>query len=213
MSNLEQGIAIFQAGDYSQAFKILKPIAEQGNAEAQCIIGNMYDLGLCVEPNPREAIYWYLQAAQQGHMIPQNNLGNIYFIEGNLEEAEKWLLKSAQQGFPIAIVTLANLYSTKATTSINQTEIAANQLKAAKGYQIAAENNFPFACHRLGDIYASGLGLEKDEQEAVKWYQKAAEQNFQPSQEVLAQAYLEGLLGLPKDSQQAEYWQKKATPK
>lgn len=32
MPNLEEGLAAFEAGDYTKAFRLLKPIAEQGDA-------------------------------------------------------------------------------------------------------------------------------------------------------------------------------------
>jgi len=46
MSNLVEGLAAFEAKDYTQAFHCLKPLADQGDAEAQCLIANLYHLGL-----------------------------------------------------------------------------------------------------------------------------------------------------------------------
>jgi TPR repeat protein len=47
--NLEEGLAAFEARDYTKAFELLKPIAEQGDAEAQCIVASMYQLELGIE--------------------------------------------------------------------------------------------------------------------------------------------------------------------
>lgn len=66
MSNLIAGLAAFEAKDYTNAFKLLKPIAERGNAEAQCIIANMYHLGLGLERDVLEAVKWYKKISQTG---------------------------------------------------------------------------------------------------------------------------------------------------
>ena len=40
--------------------------AEQGDAEAQNVLGLMYSLGLGVPPDKHEAVKWYRRAAEQG---------------------------------------------------------------------------------------------------------------------------------------------------
>jgi hypothetical protein len=40
MKTIQEGLAAFKSKDYINAFKILKPLAEAENAEAQCIIAN-----------------------------------------------------------------------------------------------------------------------------------------------------------------------------
>ena len=64
MFNLTLGLAAFEAKDYLNAFRLLKPMADQGNAEAQCLIGNMYQLGLGLERNVLEAVKWYKKLAK-----------------------------------------------------------------------------------------------------------------------------------------------------
>ena len=44
---LEDGQAAYNRGDYTTALKLLRPLAEQGNANAQNNIGWMYDQGHC----------------------------------------------------------------------------------------------------------------------------------------------------------------------
>jgi TPR repeat protein len=50
----------------------------QGNAEAQCIIANMYHLGLGIKINLPEALQWYRQSSQQGYGIASHNLATLY---------------------------------------------------------------------------------------------------------------------------------------
>lgn len=104
MSNLIAGLAAFEANDYANAFKLLKPLADQGDAEAQCIIGNMYDLGLGLERDIIKAVEWYRKSAEQGYGLASNNLGTIFKSgrEGILMdrvESNKWYQKAREQGF------------------------------------------------------------------------------------------------------------------
>ncbi len=104
MSNLSAGLAAFEAEDYARAFELLKPLAEREDAEAQCIIGSMYDLGLGLESNALEAVKWYKESSSQGYGVASNNLGTIFYsgregIPMNQVESKKWYQKAREQGF------------------------------------------------------------------------------------------------------------------
>ena len=62
----------------------------------------MYDFGLGVPENDKEAVKWYRLAAEQGNAAAQNNLGIMYDLgEGVLQDyvkAHVWLNLSAAQG-------------------------------------------------------------------------------------------------------------------
>lgn len=64
---LQQGKQDFKVGHYPQAYQELKPLAEQGNAEAEYALGYMNYYGLGVPANQKQAVYWTQQAATQGH--------------------------------------------------------------------------------------------------------------------------------------------------
>jgi hypothetical protein len=102
--NFAHGVDAFNNSNYTEALNLLKPFAEEGNSEAQCIIGNLYHLGLGVEISGIEAIKWYVLSAKQGSAIAANNLASIYFlgdcgIKKDNEEALKWCRLSQDQGF------------------------------------------------------------------------------------------------------------------
>lgn len=104
MSNLTAGLAAFEAKDYTNAFKLLKPIADQGDAEAQCMVANMYHLGLGLERDVLEAVKWYKKSAEQGYGVASNNLAGIFMMGDQgiaiaQAEAEKWYQKAKEQGF------------------------------------------------------------------------------------------------------------------
>ncbi|MGL5058753.1 MAG: tetratricopeptide repeat protein [Microcoleus sp.] len=120
MSDLEKGLTAFNNQDYTPAFTLLKPLAEQGNSEAQCIIASMYHLGLGREKTISEAIKWYIKSAEQGYAVASNNLGGIYLCGGDgvaadRTLAEKWFQKAREQGF---------LHTPISTDYLNQASIA-----------------------------------------------------------------------------------------
>lgn len=104
MSTLAVGLTAFESKNYDDAFTLLKPLAERGDAEAQCIIANMYHLGLGLEKDVLEAVKWYKKSAAQGYGVASNNLGTILTIgdRGVAVDkigAEKWYQKARKQGF------------------------------------------------------------------------------------------------------------------
>ena len=54
--------------------------ADQGNAEAQYVLGGMYYEGKNVPQDYAEAIKWYRKAADQGHAGAQFALGFMYVV-------------------------------------------------------------------------------------------------------------------------------------
>lgn len=75
---LSDATNVYNTGDYEQAAKLYRPLAEKGNAEAQYVLGMMYRAGRGVERDNKEASKWYQLAAEQGHPIAQFYLGWMY---------------------------------------------------------------------------------------------------------------------------------------
>ena len=77
-AGFDEGVAAFAKGDYQTAFKEWKPLAEQGDVDAQYNLAQMYRMGQGVPPNNAKTLYWYQKAAEQGHANAQSNLGVLY---------------------------------------------------------------------------------------------------------------------------------------
>ena len=60
-----EGAAAYRRGDYATAIRELRPLAEQGNAAAQNILGFMYDVGKGVPQDYVQALMWYNLAASR----------------------------------------------------------------------------------------------------------------------------------------------------
>jgi TPR repeat protein len=111
---VEDGTAAYQRGDYRMAVKLLRPLADQGNADAQDILAIMYYVGQGLPQNRAEAIRLYRLAAEQGNAHAQDALGFAYLngvgAQRDFGEAAKWFGKAAHQDNIDAQFNLSEMY-------------------------------------------------------------------------------------------------------
>ncbi len=97
-------MAAYPRGDYAMAIRELRPLAEQGVAEAQSNLGVMYERGQGVPQDYAEAVKWYRKAAEQGNASAQHNLGVMYDKGGGVPQdyvqAHKWYNLAASRHPP-----------------------------------------------------------------------------------------------------------------
>jgi len=62
----EDGMAAYNRGDYLPAIHLFRPLAAQGNAKAQSVMGVMYRKGEGVAKSPMRAFMWFSLAARRG---------------------------------------------------------------------------------------------------------------------------------------------------
>jgi hypothetical protein len=95
-----RGVSAYSAKDYETAHRLLLGIAQGGDAEAQTMIGSMYQLGLGgLQVNEDEATKWYLRAYEKGNGLASNNLGTMALLRGNRTDAIRYYQKARNQGF------------------------------------------------------------------------------------------------------------------
>ena len=78
MADFEAANPAYDEGDYARALKQLMPLVEQGDADAQLLLGRMYDKGKGVPKDFVEASRWYRKAAEQGHAVAQTHLVAVF---------------------------------------------------------------------------------------------------------------------------------------
>ncbi len=82
-------------------------MAEQGQAEAQYNLGDMYQLGLGVPRDYQEAAQWCRLAAEQGHAGAQALLGAMYYLGQGVPRddalAHMWVTLAAAHGIAVAV--------------------------------------------------------------------------------------------------------------
>ena len=140
----QKGYDAFEAGDYATALKEFRPLAEQGNALLQTVVGDMYRKGKGVTQDYAEATKWYHLAAEQGKAQAQYNLGFIYKngegVPQDYAEGIKWYRLAADQGDVEAQNNLAVMY--EEGNGVLQNNIMAHMwynLAAANGHEKAGE--------------------------------------------------------------------------
>lgn len=95
----QDGIAAFDKKDFDRAMAIWKPLANQGNAEAQ------FGMGLLFTDNePATAVKWFRLSAEQGYAPAQSRMGGAYRtgrgVPLDRAEAIRWYNAAAAQGHP-----------------------------------------------------------------------------------------------------------------
>lgn len=202
----EEGRAAYQEKDYEKALAILKPLAEQGDSQAQVTLGIMYDYGQGVDKDPQEAMKWYLKAAEQGVPVVQHDVGVKYFqgmgVPQSYEKAAYWWEQSANAGLPDSQFNLGLMY-------YRGLGVKKDYTRAAGLFRKAAEQNQSHAQYSLAVMNAFGQGMEKNYAEALKWFRKSADQGVAQAQYNLGVFYENGY-GLEKDMAAAREWYKRA---
>lgn len=188
---LEDGTTAMDSGDYQAAYKLLYPLAEQGEAAAQDCIGAMYCEGLGVEKDEALAASWYKKAADQGYAQAQNALGAMYVngvgVEQDVQKGLSYIVKAAQQGLEVAQQNAYSLY-----------------------YQEAQNGNVG-ALHNVAYMCLKGWGGEADSQNCMKLLEVAAQNGYTKSAKALSQIYTKGMFGVDPDEEKAAFWKDFAT--
>jgi TPR repeat protein len=170
----------------------LRKAAEQGNAEAESSLGDVYHSGNGVAQDNVQAVFWWRKAAEQGESVAQSNLGVAYEVgQGvpqNYDQAILWFRKAADQGNVGAQSELGKVY-------YQGHGVPQDYVLAVAWFRKAAEQGDPQAQFNLGYIYANGQGVPKDDSQAAVWYGKAASQGLETARSNLRLLGVQGQAG------------------
>ena len=96
----EDGEAAYERGDYATAIQMWRPLAEQGSAEAQFMLGGVYGK----QRRWALAVKWMRMSAQNGFEGAQGALGILYFggfgVSEDFVMAHMWFNIAAANGEP-----------------------------------------------------------------------------------------------------------------
>jgi TPR repeat protein len=164
---LDDGLAAFNVGNYQQAFDLWKPLAEAGDVKARYNLGLMFQQGLGVEKNLKQARLLFTAAAEQGDADAQYQLGFIYYqgegvFRSSLDAHHWWSLAAAQQ-HPMARYNLGILYA-------YGIGVKTDEAKAIELWQSAAEQGYREAIEVMIRIHQNGeFGAEKSSAQVDYW--------------------------------------------
>lgn len=146
--------------------------AEQGDAVAQFMLGNLYEKGSREVPkDPEEADKWYRRSflcfrllAEEGDPLAQYWLGGLYTngkgVRPNQKAALRWFVRAAEQGDAHAQATLGRIFR-------DGNGAPQDRKKALHWHRLAAEQGHGNAMFALGRLFSEGP--RRDYVEAYKW--------------------------------------------
>jgi len=143
-ANFKAGVDAYNRGDYAIALHEWQPLAEQGDADAQFDLGQLYANGQGVPQDYVQARQWYEKAAAQGQTLAQLNLGDFYGngtgVTQDYQQALFWFRVAASHGNALALTKLGLMY--ERGNGVTQDFVLAHKwyiLGAANGDQLGAE--------------------------------------------------------------------------
>lgn len=222
--------------DPARAAELLASAAPRGNAEAQYLLGLLYQNGDGVTADTKAALNWFLAAAEEQHPEAQLALARLYLAapedSRNAETGMTWLRRSAGNGVAQAQFELALALGDSAEAfewlwraaevghPLAQRDLGtrylqgtggaeANPSEAFRWLQAAAQAGDPGAMHNIAIALGSGTGTDKDLTEAARWFRAGAEQGLGRSMVALAGLMMQGA-GVEKDATAALNWLRRA---
>jgi len=200
--------AKLKISDYSEAHKELLPLIKKGDANAQNLLGELY-FGIVEADdfeqklNMAEAEKWFKLAAEQNLAKAQINLGNLYKnIADHIYMLSLWQMPVDYEISEENKQDLADINTMWCKLAIEHgnTEVeydtnmlgkyrpkADNEIykEALKWFKKSADQNDVDGQYNLCHLYAGGLGVKKDFEEATKWCQLAEKQNYSKAKDML----------------------------
>ena len=167
--------------------------AQSGDISAQYVLGRIYEDNANSEEDSesvdmayREAIFWYKNAARNGHADAQYSLGSMYRNSMGVPEDDSqaaiWFRKSAMQGNACAQFVLGMVHQ-------DGYGVRRDIKETIKWYKKSAEQGHSLAQNELGYLYERGTGVKRDYDQAINWYLKAAIQGHSEAQSNLGELY------------------------
>lgn len=235
---IDDGYAAAARGDYAAAFRLWLASAEQGQADAEELVGLLYEHGNGVPVDYTQSVAWFRKAAAQGNALAENELGRAA-ITGHggpidFVAAREWYRQAAEQGLVDAEANLGAMMmdgkggatdyeaargwltkaaqqgSAEAEYNLGILEYRVKSYaKAREWYVLSAENGLDLGQYNLANMYKNGEGGPADLVKAREWFIKAANQGLNQAEFQLAVFYTLGEGGVI-DYQQARMWFQKA---
>ncbi|WP_083629641.1 tetratricopeptide repeat protein [Tenacibaculum agarivorans] len=148
--------------NYPEIIELLKPCAEKGEAEAQFLLGRIYQVQQ-TEATYLKAFTLFKKAAKQDHGLAMVHLGDLYKngngVDVNIKKAKKWYKKAHELGNQKGTYALGYLFY-KGLGGVPQ--------NYEKAVQLFEQSSYPMAKHWLAMSYFFGNGVRQDRDKAIE---------------------------------------------
>lgn len=180
----------YQRGYYLTALKLATPLALEGDAASQTLIGEIYSRGLGVRRDLGTAIEWYEKAAEQKMPEAMFQLAMVLHDGGDAfgdrPRAASLIEQAAEAGHKLAQFNFAQIL-------VDRDASLKGQERAASYYEKAANAGLADAQYAMAEIYRQGFaGRAVDLTKTRHWLELAAPQNHDTAQIELGAMMVEG---------------------
>jgi hypothetical protein len=191
---------LLQAASYDdeKALARLSQIGEQGNAEAQFLLGYYFQNKVADQST---AAYWYRRAAKSGHRVATMTLAEHYLL-GRAEAASPVTAISLLKGLAARGDIEAQLKLGLAYRFPRADGKPHNSKEAVRWLTKAGRQKNPHAMLVLTEMFTSGAGVRRDAAMAVQLLTAGARLGDRACPYLLARRYVEGD-GVPQDTAKA----------
>ncbi len=182
MTRLFKAYAKFKMADYQGAKEIWEAIGAKGRGEALFNLGILYEDGLGVEADTKQALDLYTRAATTGSRSAQYRLGLLLSDNDpairDIKAAKGWLKLAASQGDEDAGRLLATLEGSAPSglfATAERAAVAGDHENAVHLYRELADAGDVRARTRLAWLYEAGSGVERDLSKAAALFRQSAD--------------------------------------
>ncbi|MCA1492414.1 tetratricopeptide repeat protein [Sinorhizobium alkalisoli] len=204
---IDEAYGAFQRGYYLTAMDLALPRAQLGDPAAQTLVASILERGLGVARDPKEAAFWYGQAAGNGDPAAMFKYA-LMLMEGRYVERDR-------KGSEALMKKAADLGNASAQFNYGQTLVAdmpgPRGLKAAMPYyEKSAEQGIADAQYALSQIYLNVDGIDETKRaRAREWLMRAARAGYDTAQLDIAIWLIEGIAG-DRNLEEGFAWMKRA---
>lgn len=136
----------------------------------------------------REAVTLYEKAAEKGNVQALYALGELYHRSDKPEPAKKWYKQASEQGHEGAAARLHEITIESRMKEVRTLQAAGKNEQAAEILKSLADEENGEVQVELGKCYRSGLGVEKNTEEAIRLFRLAVTHGYAEAEEYLTDA-------------------------
>lgn len=113
-SDVSDAVSAMRAGNFAEAYCVLKPYAQSGDAEAQYNIGWMYRNGYGLMMDDKQALEWWKRASEQGYIDATFSIAMLYSlgegqVDKDMDKAVEYYLTAVEDGHEDATMIIRSM--------------------------------------------------------------------------------------------------------